>query len=49
MASVLEVDVQTFKYELELTVVNIIIIRRQDLADTASSCSQNNAVMHLEP
>lgn len=49
MASALGVDAQTFKYELELTIVNTIVIRSEDLAETASSCSQNKTVMHLEP
>lgn len=45
MASALEVDVWTFKYELELTVVNVILIRSEDLAEIAFSCSQTKRTM----
>lgn len=41
--------IQNFKYELEVAVVNTIVIRREDLAEIASSCcSQNRTVLHFE-
>lgn len=45
----LAVDVQTFKYELEVTAVNILVIGSEDLAETASSCCfQSKTGLHLE-